>query len=234
MNAGLGRESRGLSLAICASGSSIGAISATRGRAGGGVRGGGPGGSGGKCLAPPRAPPLDPRAGGGGGGGGGPPIRGRTGGALGGGGGADKVVGVGGRTGGGGGATGGGGGATAGGGGGATFAGGGAGAAAGARIDALVGMRRPESEASSSVAARLSSSARADKPACVAASTARLSHTIASYFSPWRQSAPPVVSPHATSSASLSSGVGNRGCMGRSHDTVSCGLPHRACRHRNQ
>jgi hypothetical protein len=64
-------------------------------------------------------------------------------------------------------------------------------AAVGARIGGggggpafAVGAMRPESDARSSVAARLSSSARADKPACVAASTARLSQTMASYFSP--------------------------------------------------
>jgi hypothetical protein len=184
MKAGLGRESRALSLAICTSGSSIGVIGAARARGGGGVLGGGPEGSGGKCRAPARAPLLDPRAGGGGGGSGGgagcAPIRGRTGGALGGGGGADSVVVVGGRTGGGGGTMAGGG---------VMFTGSGGGAAlgvltAGGGPALVLGTTRPESEASSSVAARLSSSARTDSPASVAASTARLSHTIASYFSP--------------------------------------------------
>jgi hypothetical protein len=183
MSAGLGRDCRSSFTSGAGGDSQTGAGRACEW---GGVRSGGPGGKGGKCEISRRPATLGPRAGGGGGG----PGRPRAGGGLGGGSlaaaGAARAIRASGADG---------------------------GTAGACIIVGGVGSAGPDRDARSSVAARLSSSALTARPASVAASTARLSHTMASYRSPCFQSAAPVVSPHATSSASLSSGEGNAGNM---------------------
>ena len=191
MSAGLGRDCRS-SFTSGVGGEGDSQTGPGRARDCGGVRSGRPAGRGGKCEIS-RRPAPGPRAGGGGGGPGGRPLGG---GGLGGGrragGAAEGGIGASGAEGGTFGAC--------------SIEGGG-----GAPLD--VGPVRPARDARSSVAARLSSSALIARPASVAASTARFSHTMASYRSPCFQSAAPVVSPHATSSASLASGEGNAGNM---------------------